>query len=71
MFKRLSECGLTVNEDKCQFGVKEIEFFGMKFSPQGFSLNEQKSQALKEFTTLQNYIVFWVFQFMRLNGSKI
>ncbi|MFY8166669.1 MAG: RNase H-like domain-containing protein, partial [Sediminibacterium sp.] len=48
ILQRLSDNNLTVNVDKCVFGVTEIEFFGMKLSAKGVSLNEEKTKALLE-----------------------
>lgn len=31
----LLEAGLTINKEKCRFGVKEIDFFGLKISQKG------------------------------------
>jgi hypothetical protein len=50
----LSENGLTANSSKCQFNQSEITFFGFKLSAKGVSLNEQKTQALKEFKIPNN-----------------
>ena len=53
-FQRLSEKGLTVNPDKCMFDQTEIVFFGLKISPKGVSLCDQKIEALKAFKTPSN-----------------
>ena len=45
----------------------------MKFSPQGVSLNEQKTEALKEFITPRDTTLFftpYAFQFTLRNVSK-
>jgi hypothetical protein len=47
---RLSESGLTLNGDKCQFNRPEVVFFGFKFSANGINLDTIKSAALREAT---------------------
>ena len=46
VLKRINDGGLTVNEKKCEFGVKEIDFFGLHFSSEGISTQESKVNAL-------------------------
>jgi len=38
VLRRLEEQGCTVNEDKCEFCVPELVFFGLKLSSEGSSL---------------------------------
>ena len=42
---RLQDSGLTVNWPKCEFGVKQIGFFGLVFSENGVSPDPKKVQA--------------------------
>ncbi|CAF0872863.1 unnamed protein product [Brachionus calyciflorus] len=48
VLNRINESGLTVNPDKCCFGVEELEFFGLKFTRKGVKLTEDKVKALRE-----------------------
>ena len=48
VLKRLSEAGLTLNHNKCEFRKTEMEFFGLQFSSAGVSLTDSKIRALKE-----------------------
>ena len=57
----LKSNGLTINKRKSVFSAKEIEYFGLKFSDQGVSLNEFKTKALKEFKTPENASVLHSF----------
>ena len=50
VLKRLSEHGITLNKEKCQFGVSEIEFFGHTFSSTGLKPSREKVAALKNCT---------------------
>ena len=43
---KLQDSGLTVNWPKCEFGVKQIEFFGLIFSDRGVSPDPKKVQAV-------------------------
>ena len=36
VLKRLSESGITLNLEKCEFGVKELTFFGLRLTGRGF-----------------------------------
>ena len=54
LFQRLAEKNLTVNPDKCKFDVSEVNFFGLKLSAKGVSLNDEKLNALKTFKTPAN-----------------
>ncbi|XP_041471780.1 uncharacterized protein K02A2.6-like [Lytechinus variegatus] len=44
--QRLRECNLTLGRKKCQFGKREIEFFGHVFSSDGVSPDPLKVQAI-------------------------
>lgn len=54
VLQRLESKGLTVNEKKCKFYLKEITFFGLRLSENGVSLNEQKMEALQAFVQPSN-----------------
>ena len=44
---RLKECGLTLNEKKCQFRLPKLTFFGHDLSSKGISPNEEKVAAIQ------------------------
>ena len=43
---RLSEVGLTVNGDKCEFRLTKVKFFGYELSSDGVSRSEEKIAAI-------------------------
>ena len=43
---RLSEVGMTLNGDKCGFGLTVLKFFGRKLSRDGVSPSEEKIVAI-------------------------
>jgi len=45
----LQQNGLTVNPDKCEFHLKEIEYFGFKINGSGIKPSESKIETLKSF----------------------
>jgi hypothetical protein len=47
VFNRLSESGLTVNEKKCELSRTELDFFGLRCSAKGISMQTSKFEALK------------------------
>ena len=47
LLQRLSEKGLTLNRDKCEFGQNKIKFYGFVFSEEGFSPDPEKVEAIK------------------------
>ncbi|XP_058816725.1 uncharacterized protein K02A2.6-like [Topomyia yanbarensis] len=49
VMKRLISCGLTINEDKCQWGRKSVTFLGHELSQDGILPTEQKVSAVKSF----------------------
>ena len=53
-FKRLKECGFTLNKEKCLFSVSELVFSGFKVSAAGLSPDNKKVQAIQNARTLQN-----------------
>ena len=48
VLQRAVDFGITFNPDKCQFGVKEIEFYGHKFMKDGLKPDPEKIRAVKE-----------------------
>ncbi|CAF1137532.1 unnamed protein product, partial [Brachionus calyciflorus] len=46
VLQRLQDNGLTVNEKKCEFGKTSLDFFGLKFSQKGISLDNRKFEAI-------------------------
>ena len=44
----LQDHGLTLRLEKCEFGKEEIEFYGVRFTRQGFKPSVMKVKALKE-----------------------
>ena len=53
-FKRLSENGLTLNYEKCEFNKDSVVFFGVNFSKDGISPDPKKVSALKDMTPPEN-----------------
>ena len=45
---RLSEVGLTVNGDKCEFRLIKLKFFSHELSSDGVSPSEEKIAAIRE-----------------------
>ena len=43
----LQEQGLTLNADKCRFDVKEIKFWGIRITEEGFKPDPEKVQAFR------------------------
>ena len=48
VLQRVEDFGVTLNEEKCKFGRKEVNFYGYKFNAQGLQPTEEKVKALKE-----------------------
>ena len=48
VLQRAADFGVIFNHGKCQFGVEEIEFYGHKFTKNGFKPNPEKVIAVKE-----------------------
>ena len=40
--------GITLNREKCQFGVSELEFYGYKFTSSGLKPTPEKVSAVKD-----------------------
>lgn len=47
VFNRLSEHGLTINPEKCEFVVPEIDFLGHKISNRGFLPTDERVREIK------------------------
>ena len=50
VLQRVSDFGITLNREKCQFGVNELEFYGYKFTSDGLKPKPEKVLAVKECT---------------------
>ena len=50
LFARLSEFGVVINPDKCQFGASSLDFLGHRVSEQGISPLEEKITAVRDFS---------------------
>ena len=46
--RRLHSAGLTINMDKCAFGVSKMTFFGYSVSNKGVDIEDQKVKAIRE-----------------------
>lgn len=51
---RLGRAGVTLNKDKCCFGVTEISFLGFQLSHEGIKPDPEKVRAIKELKTPEN-----------------
>lgn len=47
--KRLEDFNVTLNQDKCVFGVRKIDFLGHELSSDGIKPKQDKVQAIKQF----------------------
>ncbi|XP_075556585.1 uncharacterized protein LOC142588643 [Dermacentor variabilis] len=47
VLSRLAKAGITLNQDKCRFGVPEVSFLGVVVSTQGIRPDPGKVEALK------------------------
>jgi transposase InsO family protein len=54
ILKRMQEHNLTINPDKCTFGVNSIEVVGHVLDSTGISFSEGKRNGVKEFPLPQN-----------------
>ncbi|XP_069782085.1 UPF0462 protein C4orf33 homolog isoform X1 [Narcine bancroftii] len=54
VLSRLQEAGLTVNGNKCQFGVSEMDFMGHRLTREGLNPAEAKVKAIAEARAPQN-----------------
>ena len=48
--QRAKDYGITLNRDKCQFGMQELEFYGYRFTSEGLkpTRTHEKCHAVKE-----------------------
>ena len=54
MLDRLKETGLTLNEDKCEFRLPRLTFFGHEVTRTGIELSEEKVAAIRRAGPPQN-----------------
>ena len=54
LFTRLSEYGLVINPDKCEFGKSELDFLGHRISKDGIQLLKEKVQVFLNFPLPQS-----------------
>jgi hypothetical protein len=54
VMEAISNAGLTLNPDKCQFGKKEIEFWGLRISADGVRPDPAKIEALDHISSPKN-----------------
>lgn len=47
VLNRLNEYGITINEQKCEIGRKEVTFMGHRLSSEGISPSEEKVDAIR------------------------
>lgn len=47
VLEKLDASGLTANAEKCEFGRRSIEFFGLIFGENGVSSSPERVKALK------------------------
>lgn len=48
VLQRAKDFGITLNKEKCQFGVAELDFYGYRFTSEGLKPTEEKVRAVKE-----------------------
>ena len=48
VLQRAADYGITFSPEKCQFGAKEIDFYGYKFSGDGLKPADDKIKAVRE-----------------------
>lgn len=51
LFQRLTENGLVINLNKCQFGLPAVNFLGHTISPDGISPIQEKVKTITDFPT--------------------
>ena len=47
ILKWAEDCGLTLNENKCQMNKKQVSYFGVSFTENGIHPDESKVKDLK------------------------
>ena len=48
VLQRAEDFGITLNREKCEFGVDEIEFYGYRFTKDGLKPTVEKVRAVKD-----------------------
>ncbi|XP_064486178.1 uncharacterized protein K02A2.6-like [Ornithodoros turicata] len=48
VLRRLSDAGVTLNKEKCEFGKQRIQFLGHILSPGGISADPEKTEAIRK-----------------------
>ena len=48
VLQRAKDFGITFNKDKCQFGVRELEFYGYRFTSEDLKPTQGKVRTVKE-----------------------
>ncbi|CAB0002844.1 unnamed protein product [Nesidiocoris tenuis] len=54
VFRRLYESGLKINEDKCEFGCREVRYLGYRVNVDGISVDPEKSEAVTNYPPPRN-----------------
>lgn len=54
VIKRIKDAGLTLNKDKCEFGVPKIKFLGHLLSAQGVEIDPEKVTAINQLKDPEN-----------------
>ena len=64
MLDRLSEVGLTVNGEKCEFRLSKLTFFGHELTSDGVNPSEEKVAAIRNARSPKDasirYDLLWV-----------
>ena len=48
VLQRANDFGITLNKEKCLFGVQDLEFYGYRFTNKGLKPTQEKVRAVKE-----------------------
>lgn len=54
VLERLQKFGVTLNEEKCKFGIEEVTFLGHKVSERGISTDPKKVEAVLKLSPPKN-----------------
>ena len=54
LFKKLIDCGITLNFNKCEFAQIEVKFFGNILTPKGITQDPEKLEKIKQFKRPRN-----------------
>jgi hypothetical protein len=49
LFERYSECEITLNPDKCELGLNELQFMGHVINLEGIRMSEERIQKVLKF----------------------